>query len=667
MSDDPDCGEGSLDPTEPPAPSAQPQQLDSKHSPPIATDSANKPATSTAPTDSAAVTSTTSTTPSAAAGDTKQPPPSVDASAFANAAASWSAIASITAALQQQKNSTASATPITTATGGGGGGGGGGVCRLLSLPDDFHYSLMYCLAARDLCRLSATCKALRALADSDSHWVVLSQNTFAASYTDRLIRQQRVNSVHHRSLFASYTAGSGTANGSAAAAAASGGGSGGGGGASNPSPPKKPKIPILQQTPKQFFGHRTRTSKRWADATGSVQSLRGHRDGVFQVHFVGGGYDQLISGSGDGTVRLWDLNLNQSSQSAAAAGAAAGTDPLLTLQCNAGMLGMGYDSIYHTVAAGCWGGEMRVWSLNHHLIENVHTRSVRELKELLTARGVHLDRLTITDKSDLVDAVHKYQAIPLSTPVATLPHAHRATIVSVEAKQGLLCSCSHDSSIKIWAVKPNTGGSSGGGGGSGSGSANGSGSGGDEKSRGPVYEKQTFAGHTGGTDSICFVPQHHLIASGGKDATVKLWNINTSETSVPDQSFDGLHTNWVWCVVVDPVSGQTMSTAGVDGLIATIDLRAGVNSMGGRARTINLTRIPTEISGLNVHWSSNRMISASFDGVVRFFDTRTWKVYKEIKPKTRDRCSRLNTNDDRLAVAYMDSKLIRVWNFESEC
>ncbi len=217
--------------------------------------------------------------------------------------------------------------------------------------------------------------------------------------------------------------------------------------------------------------------------------------------------------------------------------------------------------------------------------------------------------------------------------------------MSVEAALNKLCSCSNDGSVKLWSVHER-------GAGAGSSHVQSSASKQAEAEAGAdaappaqadplgrVKLVHEYAGHLGGTDALCFAPHNHRLATGGKDALVKVWNIEAGEV---EATFNAAHTNWVWCLRLEPAAGQLLASAGVDGNICYYDLRCRASPSGTGASAassssfasasaapiglVHRSHISSEVAGLDLHWNRQRMVTSSFDGVVRFWDMRTWKV-----------------------------------------
>ena len=84
-----------------------------------------------------------------------------------------------------------------------------------------------------------------------------------------------------------------------------------------------------------------------------------------------------------------------------------------------------------------------------------------------------------------------------------------------------------------------------------------------------VHRQEVYRlnGSKGGTQAITFTPDGKLLASGGRDGTVRLWDVTTGAER---RRFDG-HLGEVYNLAVSP-DGKRLITSGSDGLAFVWDL-----------------------------------------------------------------------------------------------
>jgi WD40 repeat protein len=91
---------------------------------------------------------------------------------------------------------------------------------------------------------------------------------------------------------------------------------------------------------------------------------------------------------------------------------------------------------------------------------------------------------------------------------------------------------------------------------------------------------QPLKGHTGWVQSVAFSPDGKILASGGKDGAVVLWDV--AGRRMLGQPLKG-HTGWVQSVAFSP-DGKTLASAGFDDAVVLWDI--DVDSWVQRAQDI---------------------------------------------------------------------------------
>ena len=82
-----------------------------------------------------------------------------------------------------------------------------------------------------------------------------------------------------------------------------------------------------------------------------------------------------------------------------------------------------------------------------------------------------------------------------------------------------------------------------------------------------LQEVDLLTGHTGSVFSVSFSPDGHTIASGSRDATIRLWDAVNGELI---RTLEG-HTGFVNSVVFSP-DGRTIASGGDDGTVLLWDI-----------------------------------------------------------------------------------------------
>ena len=310
----------------------------------------------------------------------------------------------------------------------------------------------------------------------------------------------------------------------------------------------------------------------WDIATGSSETTRAHGGGVHSVSFSPDGAT-LASGSGDGTVRLWDV----------APGAFINGNPINTLRPRNTLTGH-TDEVYSIafsadgtiLASGSGDGTVRLWdvaagSLISTLEHGGGVHSVSFSSDSITLASATGRKVRLWDVStgNLINTltghtggVHSVSFSPDGGILAsgsadntvrlwdvttgsltnTLKHTGGVHSVSFNPDGGTLASGSADNTVRLWDV-----------------------------STGNLIKILT--GHTDEVYSVSFSPDGGTLASAGLDNTVRLWDVAIG--NLINTLGDGTY------VTFSP-DGTTLAAAGWEG-IRLWDVSTGnlVNTLGG--------------------------------------------------------------------------------------
>jgi WD40 repeat protein/tRNA A-37 threonylcarbamoyl transferase component Bud32 len=127
----------------------------------------------------------------------------------------------------------------------------------------------------------------------------------------------------------------------------------------------------------------------------------------------------------------------------------------------------------------------------------------------------------------------------------------------------------------------------------------------------PPRKVREFRGHEGWVNGVAFSPEGKILATGGWDRTVRLWNF---ETEGPFLTIDK-HDGRVTAVAFSPDGRQVVSSGG-DRTVRTWEIPSGrgLLTMRGHTRGVN---------GVAFSRDGERIASASDDGTVRLWDAKT--------------------------------------------
>ena len=249
-----------------------------------------------------------------------------------------------------------------------------------------------------------------------------------------------------------------------------------------------------------------------------IASLPGHADSVSSVSFSPDGV--LASGSGDGSVMLWDVTTQQN---------------IGTLEGHtSGVSSVAFSPDGVTLATGSWDGTV-IWDVATQqdigTLEG-HTSGVSSV-------AFSPDGVTLATGS--WDGTVKLWDVATQQDIGTLPHTDEVSFVVFSRDGSTLATGPSDGAVKLW----------------------------------DITTRVSFATlpHTGGVTSVSFSRDGAILATGSWDSTVKLWDVATQQDI---GTLEG-HTSGVNSVVFSPVDEALLATSSWDGAVKLWDITTRVS------------------------------------------------------------------------------------------
>ncbi|KAF7588735.1 WD domain protein [Aspergillus hancockii] len=168
----------------------------------------------------------------------------------------------------------------------------------------------------------------------------------------------------------------------------------------------------------------------------------------------------------------------------------------------------------------------------------------------------------------------------------------------------------------------------------------------------------TFEGHLAGISTISWSPDAVIIASGSDDKTIRLWNVHTGKAhSIP---FVG-HHNYVYQIAFSP-KGNMLVSGSYDEAVFLWDVRSATVMRSLPAHS-------DPVGGIDVVWDGTLIASCATDGLIRIWDTATGQclrtlVHEDNPPVTSVKFS----PNGKFVLAWSLDDCVRLWNYvEGRC
>ena len=337
------------------------------------------------------------------------------------------------------------------------------------------------------------------------------------------------------------------------------------------------------------------TLRVWDVENGQLlQTLQGHSRGVSTVAVLGSRH--VVSGSYDGTLRVWDVESGQTLQ---------------TLQGHSGGVGSVAVLDSRHVVSGYSYGSLRVWD-----VKSGQTLQAQEFPYGVSAVAV-LDSRHVVFGFDY--GALRLWDVERGQELQTFEgHSGLVRALAVLGSHHLI-SASTDGTLRVWDV-------------------------------GSGQTLQTLQGHSGEVNAVAVLDSRHVV-SGSSDGTLRVWDVESGQTL---QTLEG-HLGPIRAVAVLEC-GHVIS-AHSDGILRVWDVEKGqtLQTFQGRSGGVDTVAV----------LDSHHVISGSSDhGTLCVWDVERGQTLQTLQCRSGS-VSAVAVLDSRRVVTGSSDRTLRVWDVKS--
>ena len=163
-------------------------------------------------------------------------------------------------------------------------------------------------------------------------------------------------------------------------------------------------------------------------------------------------------------------------------------------------------------------------------------------------------------------------------------------------------------------------------------------------------------GHTDGVRAVVFSPDGHLLASGGRDDEILVWDVATGQ---PDGHALTAHTGWINGLAFSP-DGKTLASASEDRTIRLWDVATGEaigQPLSGHTDAVRSVAFSPD---------GKTLASASADGTIRLWDVATGEaIGQPLSGHTDVVWSVAFSPDGKTLASGSADQTLRLWDVQS--